>query len=454
MALLIEHLRRVYEVKPKIDGRIKIFQSQQISNSSFSPPLLFGEPASEYNKIDGVFVVQLDKKTSEADEEDKENSLSVIDEIAEMKNDKEYENKSSFAMKEQLGRKNSSFTSETSVKRLKRTGKKTNIENNDWMKELPKYTNVDLKENRETMEIRENDIDNLNSLGSNGHDIATDTKHKETDEKDSFNQAYLSNISSNLFSESKKITETSDDSLDQEAKVFKIVGEDIDEVSKNNENASMHLSKENIHSNNPETFKNETKISISKISELLKVLLDRSSEISSSSYNNISKNFPDLPGISEFLEKVSRNLTKLFLKYWLDDNGNIKNYSEFQNNISSFLENLEKCLRRNLYANSSDSLSDEKVENSTENLKIFQLMKALVNTSSSFGNNSQKHLDVPGSSYFFEKISHNWLDDNETVKNNTSSFLGNLDSCLRSISPLNWPGSVTNEMQRNSTESK
>lgn len=454
MALLIEHLKRVYEVMPKIDGRIKFFQSKSMSNSSFSPPLLFGEPASEYNKIDGVFVVTLDKQTSETGKKEEENSLSAIDEIAEMKNDKEYENKSSSAIKQQSERNNSpSFTSETSEKKLKISEEETKIENDDSMQELPKYTIVDLKTNREALETRKNDINNLFHHDSN----RPDTKHNEPAKKDYLNQAYLylSDISSTLFGDSKKVTETSDDSSEQEAKNFKNVGEGINKISKSNENVAMHLSKENSQSSKPETIKNETRIhNMSKVSELLKVLLNRSSKIASSSYGNISKKFLDLPGSSEFLEKVSRNLTKRSIKDWLDDNGNIMNYLEFKNNTSSFLENLEKCLRSNLSANSSVIVSNEKQGNSTENSKISELMKALFNTSSSFGNISQKHLDLLVNSYFWGNISHNRLDDMENIKYNVSSFLETLDKCLRSNLSLNRSESATNEIQRNSTESK
>lgn len=456
VALLIEHLKRVYEVMPKIDGRIKFFQSKSLSNSSFSPPLPFGEPASEYNKIDGVFVVTLDKQTSETDKKEEENSLSAIDETAEMKNDKGYENKSSSSTKQQPERNNSSsFASETLEKNLKISEEETKIEKGNSMQELPKYTIVDSKENREALEIRKNDINNLNHHDSNRHDIDTVTKHNEPAKKDSLNHAYLSDISSNLFGESKKLTETSDDSSEQEAKKFKNVGEDVDKISKSDESVAMYLSKQNIQSSKPETIKNETRIhNISNISELLKALLNRSTKIASSSYGNISEKFLDLPGSSEFLEKVSRNLTKRSIKDWLDDNGNIMNYLEFKNNISSFLENLEKCLRSNLSANSSDSVSNERQGNSTENSRISELMKALFNTSSSFGNISQKHLDLLVNSYFLENISHNRLDDIENIKYNVSNFLETLDKCLRSNLSLNRSESATNEIQRNSTESK
>lgn len=438
---------------PKLDGRIKFFESKSMSNSSFSPPLLFGEPASEYNKIDGVFVGTLDKRAPENDKKNEENNLSATDETIEIKNDKEYENKSSFsAIKEQLERNNySSLASETSAKLLK----ETKIQNDDLMQELPNYNNRDLKEKREALEISKNDINHLNHHDSDGYGIATETKHNEPVQKDPLNQAYLSEISSNLLDESKEITKMSDDPSMQEANILKNGGEYIDKILKSNGNVAMRLSKENIQSSKLEKIKNETRIhNISNISELLKVLLNRSSSIVSSSYGNISKMFLDLLGSSELLEKVSRNLTKRSSEDWLDDNGNIMNYLEFKNNISSFLENLAKCLRSNMSANHSDTVFNEMQGNSTENSKISELMKVLLNTSSSFGNISQKHPNLPGNSYFLESISGNWLDASGNIKNNVSSFLEKLDECLRSNFPVNRSESVTNEMLRNSTESK
>lgn len=81
----MEHLRRVYEVIPKLDGRIKFYQT----NSTFTPPLLFGEPALEHNKVDGILFVPADEETSEEDKKER-NNLNITDKTNKIK-DFEYE---------------------------------------------------------------------------------------------------------------------------------------------------------------------------------------------------------------------------------------------------------------------------------------------------------------------------------------------------------------------------